>query len=431
MNRVLVWAIVGATAAASPAPAGDPHVVPVAGFRKVVPVTPGCQTCPPAPLVIPPTPDPKDPKDPNPNPNPNPDPNPNPNTDPNPTNPQQREGGGQSAASFNASMFGDFPGISYTRLVQGFRPVTTTTQVPVVTGFTERVTLDAAGNKVVTRVPTVTFQQVTTTTNQLVTERVNGVLAGRYAGIRMAENDSPLPRDRVYAGYNYFDDLNKALNPGLPPISQQQQTLGFEKTFDDRRGSIGMRIPFIQVYGLIGQDENNIGDLSIVGKYAFYLDRETNDCFSGGMILTAPTGTSDAQLINGQLSPHSTLFQPWVGYVSHFNEDFYSQGFSSCVIPSDGRDPTALFNSVGFGYWAYRARDAFLTGIVPITEFHVTTPLSNRNPANPIFLQDQLNVTVGSYFVFGKATLGTGVCVPTVGPRPWNIEAIVNLNYVW
>ncbi len=437
MKRTLLWAVVGTLTAVALGKADD---IQPAGFRQWNRGAQPCQPCQPStPLIIPQQPGNlppvTDPTNPNPNPtnpdptNPNPNPaNPNQNPNDNSATPQQREAGGQPYASFNASMFGDFPGIFYTRFVQGVVPVTRERDVQVVSGFTERVTLDAAGNKVVTQVPVVTTQRLVTTENEVVTQQINGILAGRYTGIRIAENDSPKPRDRIYGGLNYFDDLNKSLNAGSPPISQQQQTVGFEKTLLDGDASIGMRLPFIQVYGLIGRDFNNVGDLSIVGKYAFVNDRETGNVRSAGLILTVPTGTATSILTDGTIAPHSTLFQPWVGFVQN-SQNWYSQGFSSIVVPTDGRDPTILFNSIGFGYWAYRASQSrFLTAVLPIAEFHVTTPLSNRDPANPIYLQDQLNITTGSYFFFGRAAVGLAVNVPTLGPRPWNIESIVNFN---
>jgi hypothetical protein len=30
---------------------------------------------------------------------------------------------------------------------------------------------------------------------------------------------------------------------------------------------------------------------------------------------------------------------------------------------------------------------------------------------------------------FPRATLGGGVCVPVVSPRPWNVEALANFTF--
>lgn len=437
MTRTFLCAVVGLTAAL-PTVAADDGIVPAGGRRFVTPgyVAPApCPSCPPAPVVpyVPPT-DPKDPpKDPKDPPKDPKDPTqpqpPNPNQpNPNQPNPEQREAGGLPSESFNANLFGDFPGISYSRLVESTQSVTRTVPVQQVVGFREQVTLDPAGNKIVTQVPIVATVNQTVTRNETVSTRIEGVLPGRYTAVKIGENDSPRPTDRVYLGYNFFDNVNRSLNPTLPTIDQQVQTIGIEKTLLGGDASIQARLPFIQAYGFPGRDANNVGDLTLIGKYAFINDRKTGDVLSAGLALTVPTGTADGVLTNGGTAPHSVLFQPWGGFIK-YRGDWFAQGFSSIIVPTEGRDVTLLFNSIGFGYWVFRGRnDNFLTGLVPVMEIHVNTPLSNRDPAGLVFVQDQVNPTFGTYFVFNRATLGTAVNVPVVGPRPWNIEAMVNLN---
>ena len=46
-----------------------------------------------------------------------------------------------------------------------------------------------------------------------------------------------------------------------------------------------------------------------------------------------------------------------------------------------------------------------------------------------MFIQDQVNITSGVHFRWPRAVLSGAVCVPVVGPRPWNVEAIVNFNW--
>ena len=46
-----------------------------------------------------------------------------------------------------------------------------------------------------------------------------------------------------------------------------------------------------------------------------------------------------------------------------------------------------------------------------------------------IFLGDQVNLTTGVYFQFPRLTLGSSVCVPLVGPKPYDYEAMVSVNY--
>jgi len=66
---------------------------------------------------------------------------------------------------------------------------------------------------------------------------------------------------------------------------------------------------------------------------------------------------------------------------------------------------------------------------VPVLEFHLNTPLNHRNVNDTIFFQDQFNITTGAYVTFPRMTMGGAVCVPVVGPRPYDLEAIASLNF--
>ena len=122
-------------------------------------------------------------------------------------------------------------------------------------------------------------------------------------------------------------------------------------------------------------------------------------------------------------------FRPWVGFVRVYDRA-YIQGISEVIVPTDGRDTKLLGNSLGVGYWLYRADcDRMLQGIIPIAEVHIRTPLNNRDINGLVFLQDQVNVTGGLHLRFPRAWLSGAVCIPTLAPRPWNVEAIANFTY--
>jgi hypothetical protein len=354
---------------------------------------------------------------------------------------QPTEAGGVAAQTFNENFDGDFGGVFYKRLittgfttrtrvigfsqrVTGFNPVTTTTT-----------TTDQLGRTVITRTTTnnpIIVNDPITVTDTTAQQRLAALtLAARYSGVLITDNDNPRPRDRVYGGFNFYDDMGGSLNPGLGGADVQRQMIGFEKTFLDGDASFGMRLPFVQQYGPAQvRGTNNLGDLSLIGKYALYNDRESGDLWSVGFVLTVPTGSGNATLWDGRDAPHSVLFQPWTGFVRTAGRA-YVQGITSLVIPTDGRDPTLWNNSLAAGYYLYRSPDSWLTSVVPTAEVHVRTPLNNRETNGSVFLQDQVNLTGGIHFRFGRAVLSTAVCVPVVGPRPWNYElmSFVNLNF--
>ena len=430
MRRVLACAVLGVLVAA-PLARADELVEPAGGFggKRAAPPPPCCPVAPLYPGMGTPgtVPNPTDPMNPNPNPNPNAmvDPLANPFAQP-------TEAGGLAYGSFNPNFDGDFIGVFYTRTITtGF---TTATRVvgftQQVVGSTQQVTIDAQGNRVTTSVPVTVNVPVTQTVRVPVTRTVRLPAAGRYNGIQIVDNDQARPMDRVYFGYNAYNRVGAALNPGLGGSDLQRQIAGFEKTFLDGDASVGLRLPFVQQYGPVGAASSTVGDLTVLFKYAFYNNKQTGDVASVGLAITAPTGgDGDGRLIDGSGLPHSWLFQPWAGFVKVFDRA-YVQGISNLIVPTDGRDPTLLGNSVAVGYWVYRnPNDRVLTGIIPTIEVHVRTPLNRRTPSELIFAQDQVNVTSGLHFRFTRAAVTGAVSVPLVGPRPWAIEAMGYVNY--
>jgi hypothetical protein len=344
---------------------------------------------------------------------------------------QGPRGGGQPAQGYNNGFNGDFSGIFYSQVV------TTTTTVPQVVGFTQRVvgttqtvTVDpTTGARVVTNTPIIVSDPVVVPGTVTHTQVIRAPVAGRYQGVMITDNDNPRPVDRVYFGYNFLSDLGASLNGGAG-TDLQRQHVGFEKTFLDGDASFGMRLPFVEQYGQ-GISSRDVGDLTLVFKYAVYNDRQTGDLVSGGLLLTTPTGGGGVILADGSGTPHSWLFQPWGGFVKTLDR-LYVMGVSNLIAPSDGRDPLLWGNSLAAGYWLYRSdSDRLLTGVIPTIEFHSRTPLNHRNPDDLVFVQDQMNITAGVHFRSPRAILSPAVCVPVMGPRPWSIEAMCFANWTF
>jgi hypothetical protein len=166
------------------------------------------------------------------------------------------------------------------------------------------------------------------------------------------ENNSPLPEDRVYFRYNYFNrsqfvtglspftivQQNIIPPPGFivttPPVLLQLPTtkaydtnlytFGVEQTFLDRRLSVELRVPVFtglasdltfsvasvasgplgatggvpfQNFALqstpqntLGHEDTEFGNLTVILKGLAYQDRASGLAFSGGLGVTAPTG---------------------------------------------------------------------------------------------------------------------------------------------
>jgi len=331
------------------------------------------------------------------------------------------EGGGLQGRSFNESFDGDFGGVFYCRNV-----IAGSILVRQQIGTRQEVRIipigDGQTRRVVVTVPVFGNVPVPNVREALVP------VPGRYSGITITDNDSPRPTDRLYFNYGYYDGIGSQMNPGIGNITQNRPMIGFEKTFLDGNASVGMRLPFIQLNGPPGASADSVGDLSILTKYAFVNDPNGNVA-STGLIVTVPTAPRGGLLCDGTPIPHSVLFQPWAGFVQVFDRA-YVQGITALIVPTDPRDITVFANSLGVGYWLYRADgDRMLTGIIPVAEVHVRTPLNHRDPNGVVFLQDQVNLTGGLHLRFPRATPGGAICVPTIAPRPWNVEAIANFTY--
>lgn len=334
---------------------------------------------------------------------------------------------------FNPHMMGDF-GVYFAR--RTFTVTGTTTQTRTILVPDNRGIL----------VP----QTITTTTPTTQTRTILIPIASA-GGLKIAENESPRPQDRVFFTYNYFgaargpaqasndpltttqvlgNTTTTSVFPGAPrpSIDLHREIFGFEKTFLDGRASIELRLPVAQANSNVdGFGSRFVGDLTVIGKYAFLLDQTTGNVISGGLGITAPTGPS-IQTIDGTL--RTTYLQPWGGYIWNFDR-FYVQGFHSVVVPTDPRDITFFFNDVGINWWLYRgAPTRVISSIVPVAECHVTTPLNHRSGNDGVYVPDLVVMTGGVHVgIFRNTSLSLGVATPVTGPRIFGIEAFTQLNW--
>jgi hypothetical protein len=330
---------------------------------------------------------------------------------------QAPESGTQPAASYNPVIFGDQAGLG--ALGGGFQGYSVTS-VPTTTGYG----LGGAPSSAVS-------SPVSPSSVTAVRGNVLAALAPSpfHTAIKITENESPLPQTRFFFHYNFFSNVDKSfLPPGIAPSDLHRELVGGEYAFLNNTASIGLRLPIFQLTGNSDFEDSHVGDLSIIFKYALYYNRSTGNVLSTGMVLSTPTG--QGVQVPGASTINPVIFQPFVGYICNAGPAFV-QGFTSLVVPTDSRDITILYNDIAVGFWLYRNDDrcAFLTGIIPDVELHVNTPLNHRGITDtPLGFTDTVDFTGGAYFNFGRATLGTAVGFPLTGPKPFDIEAIANLN---
>jgi hypothetical protein len=270
-------------------------------------------------------------------------------------------------------------------------------------------------------------------------------------GIKISEDQSPRPQDRVYFTFNYFQGVNDQVNQRLQaPIGYTQVFRyigGFEKTFLDGQGSVGFRVPLDSVTansassrasGDFGGTSTAVGDMSIYGKYILLENRETGSLLSGGLAVTAPTGPGRfAGFDTFAPSPHGTSFQPFIGYIYNTGR-LYFHGFTIVDVTTTGQDPVLLYNDFGLGYFLLRPdpralSTPFISMIAPTFEVHVTDPLNHRNPyslRDPAGMTDIVNLTYGiNIGIFERTLVTFGVVTPVTSPKPFDFEAMAFVNY--
>ena len=281
-------------------------------------------------------------------------------------------------------------------------------------------------------IPTVRGRLVVPAGTRLLDGNIATVLAPLplHSAYNIGEDESPRPQDRVYFSYNYYDDVNRLL-PAAGLSDLDRETIGVEKTFADGNASIGLRLPFVQLIGNESVEDDEVGDLSVILKYAVVNDRENGNLLSTGVVVTAPTG--QALAIAGQSDLRDIVVQPFFGYIHHFN-NFYIEGFSSTAVPTDFRDAAVMFNSIGVGYQLFQdvSRTGLIQGIVPQAELHVNTPLTHRGlTSTPVNFSDSVDLTFGCHVQFRRTDLGVAVSTPVTGPEPYDVEAEVNVSFHW
>lgn len=264
--------------------------------------------------------------------------------------------------------------------------------------------------------------RVSSTGNATLNAQVAGELQARINALKVTENQTPRPTDRVYIGYNYFNNVNN-LNQDV-----HRELWGFERTFLDNNASFGMSLPVFETGSGDAFNVRGFGNLNMIGKYAWINNASTGNVLSSGMVLTVPTGRD--LIIPGQSPINDVIFQPWLGYIWN-SQNFYVQGFSALMVPTDWRDITIMFNDIAAGYWLMRSNGSTgLTGIIPTVEAHINTPFNHRGMDSFFGLQDSVIMTVGSHFIFNQRSIFTvGVATPVTGPQPFDVEAIAQFNY--
>jgi hypothetical protein len=275
----------------------------------------------------------------------------------------------------------------------------------------------------------------------------------RVRSFKIDDNESPRPQDRVYFTFNYFDNLNRAVNQRLGAdvhsIDLSRETFGIEKSFFNQDVSLGLRLPINTVTASssdrdVNASHTTVGDLSFIFKYVLLRDESHGDptdsegsaLLSMGLAITPPTGDDSLFGSTRFAIFRSTALQPFLGYL--WTEDgWYIQGFSSLDIPTDINDALLWYNDISLRYQLYRSpeRCRMVSEIAPVAELHLTTPIRHQGvlqATDPAGTPDSLNVTIGVDFLFfDRAKLGFGFVAPLTGPKVMDYEVLSQFKVVF
>jgi hypothetical protein len=267
--------------------------------------------------------------------------------------------------------------------------------------------------------------------------------------IKLSENVSPIPRDRVYVNYSNFN--NTALAGG---VDVNRVTPGVEKTFFDGNASIEIRTPFAHtIDSTLGPaagatptaDSTEFGNMSIYLKAIFAQNESW--VISGGLGFALPTASDfvardafgDEVL---RVDNESVHLLPFLAATYAPNDRFFAQGMVQLDFDPTGNtvyvdgarlgdadDMNYAFVSTSIGYWLFRdtCSDRWITGVAPIAELHYNGSLKQGDDldgdAGTVFTAPDdihlLNAVVGLNFMVGQCgSLTLAYATPLTGGDP-------------
>ncbi len=303
--------------------------------------------------------------------------------------------------------------------------------------------------------------------NLLVAELPN---AGASRRVKISENNSPIPRDRVFYSFNEFVNAVPLfeLNQIDGAMDVDRHTPGFEKTFWDGLGSFELRTPIAYTQNsrvFLGGDgpakNTEFGNISLALKFLLW---EDDACaFAGGLGVNVPTA-DDSEIFQAgspllTIQNESLHLLPYAAFLWRPTALTYLQSFMQLDVDANGNmvvdvqdrpagvlnEQTLLYIDISAGFWLYQNPQArCVTGITPTIEFHYTTTLQDadivRVPmqggsaglGNSFNRLDIVNATAGVHFWIGPRSVFTVAGGFPLGPsdeqRQFDAEIIAQFN---
>ena len=283
---------------------------------------------------------------------------------------------------------------------------------------------------------------------------------------KIADDNSPMPRDRIIFGYDYFD--------GVPLTAQganvHRFSPGFEKTFLDGDASIEVRFPFastvsnaLQADGVNNSGHAAFGNINVTLKALLFGSPTLN--IAAGLGIALPTANDlHVSLVDGtevaRFRNESVLLTPYIAFLLTPNDRLFFQNWYQIGFDANGdqvladpdltglrpvgrlNDQSLLQIDAQLGYWAYRSEEpaGLLRGLAPFIELHYNTTLGKANSVqagdfivgDPNAHLDELNLTAGFTAQFrDNFNLSVGAVVPLQGNENRTFDWQVGIRGSW
>lgn len=293
-------------------------------------------------------------------------------------------------------------------------------------------------------------------TLSVISNTTTGPSLGNVGLMKISAGGSPIPRDRVFFNYNYFDSV-----PLARTSSVNQFIPGFEKTFLGGLMSVEARFPIaatldpdFNVNGTTKSSTGQFGDISVALKSV--LSQGDNWLLSGGLQVLLPTASDLSYLITDGTTTREFLrveneavhVMPFLGASVVADGGLFMQGFLQIDVDANGmpvlansspfgtgtmtqvgrlNGVTMMYLDMSVGYWLIQEpadSTSPLTAVMPLFELHLNRSLSSSDSASfsPLgsFGRETdfqlLNTTFGMVFEFHhNTTVSAGYSTPLQG----------------
>lgn len=268
-------------------------------------------------------------------------------------------------------------------------------------------------------------------------------------GYKIADNNSPMPRDRVYYSYNHFQHVFGRTNI-------DRSTFGIEKTFFNGRLSAEVRIPFASTVDTSQPSDGNVPEDAVFGnvvtilKYLAY--RGESLLISAGVGFGAPTADDTTVTAGGaeivRIRNESVHMLPFVAALwapqcsrffaqSFIQGDFDLNGNPVAVNfggPASGRiDNTNFFHaSAGVGYYLYEDDYSVVRRVAPMAEVHYNRSLEDGDNfvSNGLLVGSSFGtVEVTNLMLGGSVQIGNNAEVRAGWITPLNGDSDQKFNW--